>query len=1064
MKDFPSSGTWVRIAPGEVWGRSVELGEGDFLEVTIEQRGIDAALGLHDPGDEELLRVDGPSGRFGLEELLAIAPRQGTYRWTVEGLVTEQAAGDVRLLQAVSRPATAADRERVAADQAEWRGRTFAAHGAFQEAIEALQQALQAFTQQGLARRQAEVRLALGQAQAAQGSLAVAAGHAEQAVALFRQQGAGPRLAHALHLAGFLHLRLGEPEPADAALEEARLLLHEAPDTRVEAVLLARLGSAQQALGQTDRAISSLNEALEKWLGAGGGAEMEAAFLTDLGWALLAAGRTGEAGARFDEAMALANRHSLDGVVPPALRGAAEAASRGGQHELAWSRVQEALSKLVPSAEPRERMAVLLTSGQVLRRKGQAGAARTVLEDALSVARAVGDRRSEAILLLELGFLATQRGEPGQGLELCDQSRALFEAIGDLAGRERAARRAQEARNALLPLGAPVPAASAFLPLEGPRSRESGDAGRRASTFWDIEGSAAPKAPVNLSETDLPGDEGRTWCADPKTLEELEKARVDEESRLRDQERGFGEGLSFALAGDVPVDPASWSVTDPLLGLDPAALVNLVAGSESTSSAVVRDELRLCREYEKQASDQARDQKGRFELPSDIDPHDLSMAGWGIVFAADEDPAVEHHLRGLIELRQRQAGARFKRIVYRRGDSGRKFLWQRNGEAPGVLDPDTLPYYLLLVGSPEQIPFDVQYQLSINHAVGRICFPCAEDYGEYALRLLEAEGAGTDLPRQAAIFSAENGDPATNRLAEHLVAPLERRLSGYAGWQLAVRRKEQARKEDLAALLGGTETPGLLLVSCHGMPCPPGSPWQQDCQGALECQRVPGASNHFQAGDLSDSTRLRGLIAFLFACYGAGTPVEDNFAFVTRDGAVASQPRPQRLAPKPFIARLPQALLKQGALAVVGHVDRGWTLSFAWTVSGAQTCEAVRSLEDSLKQLLKGHRLGHALRPIYRRYTALAAQLLEPVERHHLGREVDREVLAVQWVAHNDARNFVVLGDPAVYLLGKPPAREVDPDRVRLDPAVLATVANGAAARGMSVESWVNEMLQQRAG
>jgi hypothetical protein len=81
---------------------------------------------------------------------------------------------------------------------------------------------------------------------------------------------------------------------------------------------------------------------------------------------------------------------------------------------------------------------------------------------------------------------------------------------------------------------------------------------------------------------------------------------------------------------------------------------------------------------------------------------------------------------------------------------------------------------------------------------------------------------------------------------------------------------------------------------------------------------INGASGGYLLGD---SPALRGMLAFFFACYGAGTPRQDDFAHLAT-GA------PVEIAPHGFLARLPQQLLKRGALAVVGHVERAWGCSF----------------------------------------------------------------------------------------------------------------------------------------
>src|SRR4029453_322171 len=92
-----------------------------------------------------------------------------------------------------------------------------------------------------------------------------------------------------------------------------------------------------------------------------------------------------------------------------------------------------------------------------------------------------------------------------------------------------------------------------------------------------------------------------------------------------------------------------------------------------------------------------------------------------------------------------------------------------------------------------------------------------------------------------------------------------------------------ASKDGLRALLSGAERPDLLFTATHRIGFPPGPPGQRATQGALVCQDWPGPrhgkigpTHWFAAPDIPDA-ELTGMIAFLFACFGAGTPRYDEF-------------------------------------------------------------------------------------------------------------------------------------------------------------------------------------------
>ncbi|MBP7692118.1 MAG: hypothetical protein KA764_09390 [Anaerolineales bacterium] len=455
---------------------------------------------------------------------------------------------------------------------------------------------------------------------------------------------------------------------------------------------------------------------------------------------------------------------------------------------------------------------------------------------------------------------------------------------------------------------------------------------------------------------------------------------------------------------------------------------------------------------------------GHWGIKEGLDPNNLAQAGWGVVFAFDDNdkiPAVKEALQPLLDLRRQQAGAFYKEFAgptgVRPNESKADFL-ARQGMGPGPADPDKVPYYLLVVGDPEKIPFRFQSQLDVQYAAGRLHFDDLADYAAYAQAVAQAE-SGQFLPRQATFFGVANpGDKATELSAKDLIAPLAGALQQTPdGWAVDTVAPAAARKQRLAELLGGgAATPALLFTASHGMGFDLTDDRLLKHQGALLCQDWQGQKGrigeelYFSADDVAGSANLLGLMAFFFACYGAGTPKLDEFAHRTGKRA--------EIAPRPFLARLPLRLLSRGALAVVGHVERAWGTSFIWGRAGGQ----IEVFRSSLARLMAGQRVGYAMEYFNERYAEISSDLSVMLEDVKFDTPVDNNKLANLWTANNDARGYMIIGDPAVKLPlaaagAGAPARPARAAVVNSSPAKAAPAAAqasaGSAAEAAAVEA-----------
>ena len=164
---------------------------------------------------------------------------------------------------------------------------------------------------------------------------------------------------------------------------------------------------------------------------------------------------------------------------------------------------------------------------------------------------------------------------------------------------------------------------------------------------------------------------------------------------------------------------------------------------------------------------------GSFGLTEGESPTDLTQAGWGVVFHKDEDVGVKQQLMRLYDHRCKQVGdSRRVKVLEYAGEADYISWLQKYQVAPGSVKPWRVPFYLLLVGGPERIPFSFVQMLNVEYSVGLLHFDAVDKYRQYVDSVIAYE-TGDVAPRaKEAVFFRTNKDRATALSALHLVGPL----------------------------------------------------------------------------------------------------------------------------------------------------------------------------------------------------------------------------------------------------------------------------------------------------
>lgn len=412
------------------------------------------------------------------------------------------------------------------------------------------------------------------------------------------------------------------------------------------------------------------------------------------------------------------------------------------------------------------------------------------------------------------------------------------------------------------------------------------------------------------------------------------------------------------------------------------------------------------------------------------DASDLTQTGWAVLFASDADPAIKTGLQPLLDLRRSQVNNDKLFKIFEQADGVRprqpaaNWAASRGVSLVAPVDPGKgVPFYLLIVGSLERISYEFQAQFDLQWAVGRLYFDNVADYGAYAQKVVQYEtNDSLTQKKRVAVWMPRNALDLSTPLLAGTIAP---DFQGQAAGSMRLGSREgfvltdfvgegEATKQKLQDIFNGKIDGGpsaVVFTGSHGAEWPASDlPVQRDRQGALVTQEWTHGQplqppNYFAGADVPDDAPVQGSMVFLFACFGGGCPVQDSY-LLGDDGAALP------LTPAPLVSRLPQRLLSLGTLAVIAHIDRAFSYAFQDGVGTPQP----QLLRSPLEYLMQGKRVGEATDPLNLQWSSLAAQLGLLLGGFAASPTPPSPALANLFVARDDARNYMVLGDPAVRL------------------------------------------------
>ena len=417
----------------ESHSHSITLQAGQYVDIVVQQKGIDVVVALFDPAGTKIVEVDSPNGTNGPEPIYLIVKATGVFLLEVRSLEKTATTGRYEARVVEQRASVENDKVRLAArkasDEANAMGlqRTGAS---MREAIKRIGDVLIMYRSIGDKRGEAKALLDIGSYSSDVGDKQKGIDHFTLALPIFRELGNKYNEAITLNNIALAYRGLGEKEKALDYYFQALTLFRALGSTFQESVTLSNIGVAYLDLDENVKAIEYFSQSLLLARSVGD-KNYEAFDLVGLGIVYSNLGEYQKSLDYYTQALQLARKIGNKRGESQSLTNIGKVYSALGEAQQALEYHNRSLSLFRETGDKPGEVTALNNIAAVYTKLGEYKKALDSFFQMLPIVQSIRYKAVEAAVHNNIGTIYLRLGEKQKALKYYDQAVLLFRALGD---------------------------------------------------------------------------------------------------------------------------------------------------------------------------------------------------------------------------------------------------------------------------------------------------------------------------------------------------------------------------------------------------------------------------------------------------------------------------------------------------------------------------------------------------------------------------------------------------------------------------------------------------------